>query len=335
LGFLHNRTLRRTARALHFPGCGQAIGILFSVCAVGGLTFYATESLKKWLEARQPCAHGIKSGALGACEACAAESRIYRLKIRAENQDRERRIQIRDNVLTLRKKEIKRLSEAWMTQASSYFTMTPRQFEDAIAELFRRLGYKVQQTPFSNDGGKDAIAWKDGRKFLIECKRFSDSTVVGRRDVQIFHSAVVDAQAEEGLYVTTGNYAHTAVEYAAKNKIRIYDGGAIPWLVARAFGQNETSLCAEVMCYECGSTISLPVGESTPSGKCTNQHEVLMNITLSDLGVKHIYEPDTPHCPRCGSVMRKVNKLGRRPFWGCSKYPNCRGTQNLTRDLQR
>ena len=36
----------------------------------------------------------------------------------------------------------------------------------------------------------------------------------------------------------------------------------------------------------------------------------------------------TPVCPVCSSDMRKRNgRYGR--FWGCSKYPKCRGTRNL------
>lgn len=41
----------------------------------------------------------------------------------------------------------------------------------------------------------------------------------------------------------------------------------------------------------------------------------------------------TPHCPRCGSTMNK--RLARRgrnagnQFWGCSRYPSCKGTRNI------
>ena len=35
-----------------------------------------------------------------------------------------------------------------------------------------------------------------------------------------------------------------------------------------------------------------------------------------------------PSCPQCGSAMR--SRSGRRgPFWGCSRYPSCRGTRNI------
>jgi len=251
--------------------------------------------------------------------------------MQAEAQNLKRKKIIREDALALRKKEIKRLSAAWLTEANSYLSMSPRQFEDAIAELFRRLGYEVRQTPFSNDGGKDAIAWKDGKKFLVECKRFAANRSVGRRDIQILHSAVVDSNAEQGFYVTTGSYAHTAVAYAKSNNLKIYDRASIPWLVSQAYGPSQVSSSAEVMCHECGATISLPLGESTPSGTCKNGHEVPMNITLSDLGVAHLYESPSPTCPRCGSAMRKVTKFGRRPFWGCSKFPECWGKRVVTR----
>ena len=55
----------------------------------------------------------------------------------------------------------------------------------------------------------------------------------------------------------------------------------------------------------------------------------------------HTYQPtpqptsrsSSPMCPRCGSVM--VNRLARRgrnagnSFWGCSRYPSCKGTRNI------
>jgi len=311
-------------------GAWEGAAILIGLFVSFGAVIAGTESLKRWLQTRSPCAHGTKGGEYGSCETCAINQRLLQQQAQAEAARHAREKEIREKALALRSKEIKRLSAAWLTQSNAYLSMTPRQFEDAIAELFRRLGYKVQQTPFSNDGGKDAIAWKDGKKFLIECKRFGERTSVGRRDVQILHSAVVDAKAEKGIFVTTSSYAHTAVEYAKKNNLEIYDRAAIPWLVSQAYGPSLVSSSAEVMCYECGETISLSLGESTPSGVCKNGHEVLMNITLNDLGVAHLLEPPIPTCPRCGSSMRTVSKFGRRPFWGCSKFPQCRGTKLMT-----
>jgi len=40
-----------------------------------------------------------------------------------------------------------------------------------------------------------------------------------------------------------------------------------------------------------------------------------------------------PSCPSCGArmVLRRP-KLGGKdfnPFWGCNRYPDCRGTRNI------
>lgn len=41
---------------------------------------------------------------------------------------------------------------------------------------------------------------------------------------------------------------------------------------------------------------------------------------------------NSPHCPRCGAQMvRRTARRGRNPgsrFWGCSRFPKCRGTRN-------
>lgn len=37
---------------------------------------------------------------------------------------------------------------------------------------------------------------------------------------------------------------------------------------------------------------------------------------------------DTPHCPACGGLMvTRTNKRDGSTFWGCPKYPQCRGTR--------
>jgi HJR/Mrr/RecB family endonuclease len=108
--------------------------------------------------------------------------------------------------------------------------MNERAFEDAIAELFRKLNFKVQQTLYSNDGGKDVIAWKDGRKYVIECKRYSASSVTGRRDLQILLAAMHDEKADGALFITTGKFSSSAIKYAEINKIEVFDRDHLPIL---------------------------------------------------------------------------------------------------------
>ena len=46
--------------------------------------------------------------------------------------------------------------------------------------------------------------------------------------------------------------------------------------------------------------------------------------------VHEAVEEDAPRCPECGQSMRLRNgKSGQ--FWGCSAYPTCKGTQNVSK----
>ena len=53
--------------------------------------------------------------------------------------------------------------------------MTGVEFEQYVGALLKHQGYKVQFTSTSNDFGVDIIAWKDGCKYVIQCKRYKDS----------------------------------------------------------------------------------------------------------------------------------------------------------------
>ena len=44
-----------------------------------------------------------------------------------------------------------------------------------------------------------------------------------------------------------------------------------------------------------------------------------------------------PYCPDCGGrmILRRPKKgQSRRPFWGCSQWPDCDGTRNIMADGQ-
>ena len=40
-----------------------------------------------------------------------------------------------------------------------------------------------------------------------------------------------------------------------------------------------------------------------------------------------------PSCPECeGEMRRRANKSGE-PFWGCARYPLCRGTVDIPEEI--
>src|SRR5258708_6780615 len=176
--------------------------------------------------------------------------------------------------------------------------MSPQQCENEIAEVFRQLGYLVKQTPYSNDRGKDAIAWKDGQKFLIECKRYGREKTIGRRELKIFFAAMKEEAVEAGFYVNYVRFASTAYEYAIQNHIELIDREKFPSLINTACPVRENISMVNVMCHDCGEIGSLPIGEECISSQCINGHPISNDITVADIRSSSFLSGTI--CDRCG-----------------------------------
>ena len=298
-----------------------AAGIVLLIYAVLFLISYIAEKFQRWRARRRPCVHGIRSGKDGACPACALDELKRKLEAKANQAEQERKKEIRGRADDLHHSELASLRKRWLSRSELYFQMNPREFENAIAQLFRELGFEVKQTPFSNDRGKDAIVWKNGEKYLVECKRYEADNKIGRRDLQIFFAAMKEENAKAGYYINTGSFASTAIAYAKENQIELYDRRRLPTLVNSAYPDRGEIQTASVMCLECGAIEALAIAESSSAGICPNGHEMTNKITTR-LVCMGAFASAT-QCERCGSDLKLVN--GRyRKFWGCTKYPKCK-----------
>lgn len=268
-----------------------------------------------------PCAHGV----VGACKSCWAE---MEQKNRREGYEREGE--------RLRRSEIKRLSQARLRSSEAYFAMGPREFEGAMMKVFRKIGYKVNQTVYVGDGGKDAIAWKDKKKYVIECKRYGTRSSTGRRDLQILLAAKHDVEADGAIFVTTGRLSAPAIAYALGNGIEYYDRDSFPDLINDAYGSEETFGEARTICLECGRKVSLPLDNLGASSGIAfhdgSSHEVKTTISISQLKYPDL-DLDAPWCLEHQVPMHRVNGY-RGEFWGCPEYPQCKARGGSTNRSQ-
>ena len=77
--------------------------------------------------------------------------------------------------LALRKSRKDRLLNLTLENLKS---MTPKDFEYTTAEILRRLGYKdVKVIGGSGDLGVDILAYKDGKKVAVQCKKYISKKV--------------------------------------------------------------------------------------------------------------------------------------------------------------
>jgi hypothetical protein len=160
--------------------------------------------------------------------------------------------------------------------------LSPYQFEDRIAELYRALGYHVDQTPYSNDRGRDAIMSKDGRTYLLECKQYDPARVIGRRDLQVFYAAIIEANAECGFFVTTGRTAKTALEFVEGKPIELVDRLKLTELLNRAYPQGEDDRY-KVMCSNCGTVVLHSLLNPQKELRCHCGNSVFPSLSLNDV----------------------------------------------------
>lgn len=95
--------------------------------------------------------------------------------------------------------------------------MSPREFEMFIAELYKNLGYTVELTPESADGGKDVILYdNDGSIIYVECKHFAENNYVGREICQKLIGSITIDGVDSGVIVCTGKFHKNAWEVYSK-----------------------------------------------------------------------------------------------------------------------
>ncbi len=130
-----------------------------------------------------------------------------------------------------------RLVEYFLRNPAKLYSMGSRDFEALIAEVLAGLGYEVELTQRTRDGGQDIIAI--GRhgiassKYLIECKRYAASNTVGVEPVRSLYGVVHDAEATKGILVTTSSFTKPAQDFLDRHVWRLegraFDG-IIEWL---------------------------------------------------------------------------------------------------------
>jgi HJR/Mrr/RecB family endonuclease len=119
---------------------------------------------------------------------------------------------------TLQEEAIYRISKK--NEYEKLVCMRPMEFEKYVADLFTALGYEAELTPVTGDGGKDIILRKNNKLSIVEYKRYNGKKV-SRPDIQKFHSAIIDTNANEGFFVTTSYFSEPAMKYTMDKPIKL------------------------------------------------------------------------------------------------------------------
>lgn len=137
--------------------------------------------------------------------------------------------------------------------------MTPAKFEDYVAYLFSKLGYKTEAIGGPGDGGVDVVAIDEkGIKHYIQCKKYVNRKVTVS-DMRDFYGAMIDKLAGGKCYfVTTTIFTWDAENFAKDKPIELIDGSELFKFIKRAGVDNEEVKVEDnLVCSECGGKLVL------------------------------------------------------------------------------
>ncbi|MEV7379892.1 restriction endonuclease [Streptomyces lydicus] len=123
-----------------------------------------------------------------------------------------------------------RLAEEARRQArrslDAVWAMDDRQFEQYVAELCRRDGCTdVRRVGGAGDLGADVTGQlPDGRRLVIQCKRYAKHRTVGSRDLQTFNgTARAEHRADVPVFVASCVFTKPARDFAARHDLCLID----------------------------------------------------------------------------------------------------------------
>ncbi|MEO8299741.1 MAG: restriction endonuclease [Burkholderiales bacterium] len=175
--------------------------------------------------------------------------------------------------------------------------MTWQAFEQLVGEAFRQQGYRVEEHSSSGgaDGGVDLVLGKHHEIFFVQCKQWK-ALKVGVDVVRQLYGVMAAHGTAGGFVVTSGRFTAEARTFAEGRNVTLVDGAQLHEMLKLA-------------------------RQGQPAAKAAAPRATATTATPAPA--------ETPACPTCGSAMAvRMAKKGQhagRAFWGCVKFPGCRG----------
>ncbi len=116
------------------------------------------------------------------------------------------------------KSQFSKLKEIDIGLDKNFMNLSPYEFEEFVAELFRKMGYRASTTPKARDKGIDIIAKGHGDIIAIQCKRNKDGINVGNQAIQMARGSMDYFGANKCIIVTNQDFTIDAKDQARRTK---------------------------------------------------------------------------------------------------------------------
>jgi restriction system protein len=148
----------------------------------------------------------------------AIDGQVYALK----KADESKIIQaVRPQIITFSGELVHQLTKT----PEKIYDVSSRQFEQLIADLFNDMGWEVELTKATRDGGRDILAHLNTGTMkllcLIEAKKHRKDRPVGVQLVRNLYGTFCDEQANSAMLVTTSYFSEDAKTFRDKHKYQL------------------------------------------------------------------------------------------------------------------
>mgnify|MGYP000536597193 CR=1 FL=1 len=178
-----------------------------------------------------------------------------------------------------------------------------KEFEELVAEAYRRQGFRVIENGFGPDGGVDVKLIKNNQTTLVQCKQWRSKNV-GVAVIREMFGVMTAESASKVVIICCGVFTRDAESFAEGKPIELI-GGTELLSIVKDIQKN-----------------------STPN-KITPKYEPNLEPAPQPQNSSNFLDNE---CPNCGNqLVERQAKRGANAgysFWGCSSFPNCRFTQN-------
>jgi HJR/Mrr/RecB family endonuclease len=114
-------------------------------------------------------------------------------------------------------------SKAFSMSSEGLLNLSPSDFEEMVAELYRAMGHQAKRTRMSGDHGVDVIVKaKNGEKWVVQCKRWR--TLAGESIVRDFYGTMQHEKAAQGTIIATSGFSQAASEWVKGKPLYLYNG---------------------------------------------------------------------------------------------------------------
>lgn len=115
--------------------------------------------------------------------------------------------------------------------AEQLLDLSPQEFEQYVAWLFRRKGYRVKLRGRSGDQGVDLeLTQAGGKRAVVQCKRYQRT--IGPDVVRDLYGTMMHERVAHAFLVTTADISEASRQWAGGKPITLIDGQALARIVA-------------------------------------------------------------------------------------------------------